>query len=67
MNYTHQEIERAKVLFARDIGYGQAEADDHRRGSTSEPAGADPHVTHVRSWRDYLPQAQRELGREESD
>lgn len=67
MNYTAKEIARAKTLRAQDLRDGKgthvavmvsAGLSRRRQGSL---------VMHERTWRDYLPQARRELRREVSE
>lgn len=64
MNYTDKEIERAKALFARDMRKGKPKRMAVAAVALSSRAGRVSHVSHERSWRDYLPKARRELRQE---
>ena len=67
MNYTNQEIARAKALCARDL---RQDRPQHTAILASVQIGRPwpkGEVTHARTWRDYLPQARRELRQEASD
>lgn len=67
MNYTEPEIERAKTLFAREMRRGKPKRLAIAAGVGMSRPGRTFQVTHERSWRDYLPQARRELTQELSD
>jgi hypothetical protein len=67
MHYSDEEIERAKILFAREPGKAS-----HGRVAVAAMAGMSKpgkisHITHLRTWRDYLPKARRALQKERSD
>lgn len=67
MHYSDEEIERAKTLFAREAGKA-----GHDRMAIAAMAGMSKprkisHITHLRTWRDYLPKARRALQKERSD
>ena len=66
MNYTDEEIERAKTIFARENREG---APGHMAvaamAGLSWPAKI-AHVAYKRTWRDCLTQARRELRAERS-
>lgn len=66
MNYTNAEIERAKVLFAREIRSGKPKRMAVAAMSGIGRTGRTSQATHERTWRDYLPRARRELNRESS-
>lgn len=66
MNYTDEEIERAKAIFAREMHSGKP-----RQMAVAAMAGLSrprhiASVTHERTWRDCLPQARRDLRGERS-
>jgi|TARA_B100001079_G_scaffold267067_1_gene275193 hypothetical protein len=67
MHYSDEEIERAKTLFARENdqpGHGRMAV--AAMAGMSKP-GKISHITHRRTWRDYLSKARRDLQKERSD
>jgi len=67
MDYSDEEIERAKTLFACEAGKA-----GHGRMTIAAMAGMSKprkisHIIHLRTWRDYLPRARHALQKERSD
>ncbi|QQN75214.1 hypothetical protein [Croceicoccus sp. YJ47] len=66
MNYTAEEIERAKVIFARAKREGATRHMPVAALVGLSRSGKVFRVSHERTWRDRLPQARRELRGEQT-
>ncbi len=61
MNYTKEEIARAKELYAEAMHAGAAPRIGVAAMVGLSMPGQIRRVEHQRSWRDYVPQARRDL------